>query len=138
MPNNFGKAIASGALAGVLWGWVALLVGSLSGIFMLEASFAQSIAVFAMGGAIFGVVATGFIVAGLQLRLFKRVVAGSIVVSFCLWLVLRVGGAALSTMDADRYHVVTYETAQGFVLALCLGVILGLLLRHRENNAAPA
>ncbi len=139
MTSGFVRIASAGALAGVLWGWLALLVGSLTGIFMLEAGFVAGVASFTVGGAIFGTVATGFIVAGLQLKLFRRVVVGSIVVSFCLWLILRIGGVALSTMDAERYHVATLETAQGFVLALCFGVIIGFLLRHQENKVdAPA
>ncbi|MEK6791798.1 MAG: hypothetical protein AABY45_08875 [Deltaproteobacteria bacterium] len=138
MTNGFIRIASAGALAGVLWGWLALLAGSLTGIFMLEAGLLESVASFTVGGAIFGVVAAGFIAVGLRLRLFRRIVVGSIVVSLGLWLILRVGGAALSTMDAGRYHALTLETAQGLILALCLGVIIGFLLRYQENNDVPA
>ncbi len=131
------KLILSTA-GGVIWGWIAMAVNSLSGAFMFEGSFMHNAIIFAVSGAVFGAVAGGFLCV-LEDRLpFKSLMLKAVMVSTALWIVLRVGGAVHSKIEPSHYHSVTPQTVQGFFLAVALGIILGILLKNRlKNRPAP-
>jgi len=126
MGRSWKQGILAGVTAGIIWGWVAMAANSITGIFPLEASFAHNLVSFTFGGAIFGVVAGGLMVAAGPVLPFKRTIPKAVLICASLWIVLRLGGAMLSVMDAHRYHVLAPETLQGFALALILGTLLGI------------
>jgi len=131
--------IWNGVLAGILWGWLSLGVNALGGVFELETAGMHDWATFTLGGALFGLVVSGL--HALACRAFGLTgamlgVRGTVVVSTSFWILLRLGGALLSTMEPERYHVVGPQVAQGVVLAVLLGVVLGLLQRHASSEPA--
>lgn len=130
------ESLFAGAIAGVLWGWLCYLANYLSGIFPFEGSFAHNMLAFTFGGVVFGIVASGLLyVAGRYLP-FRQILYRAVCVSVSLWIVLRLTGDFLSIMEPERYHLVTPETVQGFLLALALGAILGTVLKRGEARAA--
>ncbi|MBI5888912.1 MAG: hypothetical protein HZB82_09435 [Deltaproteobacteria bacterium] len=127
MIKKFVLSIAGG----VIWGWMAMFVNSVSGAFMFEGSFPHNLVTFAVAGAVFGAVAGGLLCA-VEARLpFKSLALKAVMVTTAVWVVLRLGGAMLSKMEPARYNIVTPQTVQGFFLAVILGIILGLLLKNR-------
>ncbi len=127
MEKSWNDSIITGALTGIIWGLVAMAANSVTGIFPFEASFAHNIIAFTFGGVVFGVVCAGFLNAAGRVLPFKGVLPKAVLVCAGLWVVLRLGGVMLSTMEPQRYHVVTPQTIQGFTLALILGTLLGIL-----------
>jgi len=126
MERSLKQAITAGVIAGIIWGWVAMAANSVTGIFPFESTFAHNIVSFTFGGAVFGVVAGGLMAAAGHILPLKRTLPRALFVCASLWVLLRLGGTVLSSMDPHRYHVFTPEIAQGFALALVLGTLLGL------------
>ena len=125
MERSLKQAVLAGVTAGIIWGWVSMAVNSLTGIFPFESTFAHNLVSFTFGGAVFGIVAGALMaVAGPVLPL-RRTIPKAVLICGSLWVVLRLGGAFLSVMDAHRYHVLAPEMLQGFALALVLGTLLG-------------
>lgn len=125
------KKIALSVIGGVIWGWLAMAVNSVSKVFLFEGGLTHNLASFAAAGAVFGAVACGLLCV-VEARLpFKSPVLKAVMVTTGVWIVLRVGGAMLSKMEPSRYNIVTPQTLQGFFLAVTLGIILGLLLKNR-------
>ena len=54
------KGIMLGALAGIIWGWIALSVNAVTGAFQFENTLLHLLIIFAAGGAIFGIIVSGF------------------------------------------------------------------------------
>ena len=129
------KGIILGAIAGVIWGWLAMAVNVVSGAFAFENSLMHNLISFAIGGAVFGIVVNGFL--GLLQRLlpFKSILLNAILLSIVFWLMLRIGGAMLSSVEPDRYHIITAQSIQGFVLAIIMGFILGTLWKVNRKEA---
>lgn len=125
MERSWKQAILAGVTAGIIWGWVSMAANSFTGIFPFESSFAHNLVSFTFGGAIFGIVAGGLLVVAAPILPFKRTMPKAVLVCGSLWVILRLGGALLSVMDAHRYHVLAPEMLQGFALALVLGTLLG-------------
>jgi hypothetical protein len=125
MEKSWKDTIVTGVGAGILWGWVAMAVNSVTGIFPFEASFAHNIVSFTFGGAVFGVVAGALMNAVGRVMPFRRVLPRAILISAVLWVVLWIGGSMLSVMEPHRYHLLMPQTLQGLVLALILGTVLG-------------
>ena len=117
-------------LSGVVWGWISMAVNRATGIFQFEASFTRDLAAFSFGGMVFGAVCGGLLSVAWDYIPFKGALAKAVFTSTSLWIVLRLGGAALSTMDPSRYHVITAQTLQGLVLAVVLGVVMGLMWKR--------
>lgn len=124
MPLSFKDGIIAGAVGGVLWGLVSMAVNSATGVFAPEAGLLHDIVSFALGGGLFGVVAGGVIGAGGKMIPFRNIYARSVFTSALIWLLLRVGGAMLSAIEPERYHVLTPETAQGLLLSALLGAMI--------------
>jgi len=129
------RGIMLGAVAGIIWGWVAMAVNAVSGAFAFENSLMHNLISFAVGGAVFGIVVNGFL--GLLQRLlpFKSILLNAILLSIVFWLMLRIGGAMLSSVEPDRYHIITAQSIQGFVLAIIMGFILGTLWKINRKEA---
>lgn len=126
MEMGWVRSIFTGAIAGVVWGWIAMAINSATGIFPFEGSFAHDLVTFSIGGAVFGVVVSGFLKTAGEYMPFKGAFAKAVFTSTLLWLLLRVGGAALSSMEPSRYHVLTPQTLQGLGLAVVFGALLGM------------
>ncbi|MFQ5736686.1 MAG: hypothetical protein ACE5GY_07470 [Thermodesulfobacteriota bacterium] len=126
MERSWKESMVAGVIAGVVWGWLSMAANSVTGIFPFESSFAHNFMAFTFGGAVFGVVAGGFLNVAGRFLPFRSVLARAVVVSATLWVVLRLGGAMLSSMEPMRYHMVTPQVIQGFTLALILGTLLGI------------
>lgn len=129
------KGIILGGVAGVLWGWVALAVNAMSGVFTFENSLLHNLIGFAIGGIIFGIVVSGFMRLLHEWLPFKNILLNAILLSAVLWLLLRIGGVMLSSVESDRYHLVTAQSVQGFVLAVIMGCILGFLWKIKSKEA---
>ena len=129
------KGVILGTIAGVIWGWVAMAVNVVSGAFAFENSLMHNLSSFAIGGAVFGVVVNGFL--GLLQRLlpFKSILLNAVLLSVVFWLMLRISGAMLSSVEPDRYHIITAQSIQGFVLAIIMGFILGTLWKVNRKEA---
>lgn len=124
------RVIVTGIIAGVTWGWISLAVDAISGAFPIEERLLHNLITFAVGGALIGVVAGAFLNL-LQDRLpFKSIFFKAVFISTALWVILRIGGTLLSSVEPHRYHFITAQTVQGFILSVLMGCILGLLWRR--------
>jgi hypothetical protein len=128
------EALWMGVIAGVLWGWTALGVDYITGIFPIESSIAHNLASFTIGGALLGVVAGGLLALVGGYLPFKGTLIKAVSVTLGLWLLLRLGGMFLSGMDHHRYHQEVSQTIQGFVLAAVMGIFLGLLWKKKLKD----
>ena len=128
------KGIILGAIAGVAWGWIVMFVNAVSGAFQFENSILQNLINFAAGGAIFGIVVSGFLSLLQRWLPFKNIVANAVLLSTILWLLLRIGGMLLSSIEPERYHLITAQSIQGFILAIVMGCILGILWKINKTG----
>ncbi|MBI5048412.1 MAG: hypothetical protein HZB54_05660 [Deltaproteobacteria bacterium] len=128
------KGIILGAIAGVIWGWVVILINAISGAFQFESSVLQNLINFAAGGAIFGIVVSGFLTILQRWLPFKNIVANAVLLSTILWLLLRIGGMLLSSIEPERYHLITAQSIQGFIMAIVMGCILGILWKVNKKK----
>lgn len=121
---GFKDGIMAGAVGGVIWGLVSMAVNSATGVFTPEAGLVHDTVSFALGGVLFGAVAGGFLEAGGRAIPFRNVYARAVFTSTLIWMLLRVGGAMLSAIESERYHVLTPETVQGLLLSALLGAMV--------------
>lgn len=132
------NGILSGALAGVVWGWVSMAVNSVTGVTSFEGSFAHNIMSFTFAGGVFGIVAGGVLSVVAGVLPFRGIFLKAVIVSSALWLILRFAGSMLSQMHPHRFNIIAPEMIQGLVLAIILGVFLGLIsskgLRQAEER----
>ncbi|MBI5588642.1 MAG: hypothetical protein HY889_09805 [Deltaproteobacteria bacterium] len=128
------ECVLKGALAGVVWGWIAMVLNSFTGIFVFEGGFTHDLVTFSVAGAVFGVVVSGFLFVGGRFVPFKKTLPRAVFVSVFIWLVLRAGGVLLSSMEPSRYHVLTPETLQGLFLAVALGTLLGIFRKDGQQR----
>lgn len=131
---DWGKGIILGAIAGIVWGWIAMAVNAMSGAFPFENSVVQNLSNFAVGGAIFGIIVSGFLNLLQEWLPFKSVMLKAVLLSTILWLILRIGGAVLASVNPDRYHPDIPQTVQGFILAIMMGGLLGFLLKIKSKE----
>lgn len=129
------KAIILGAIAGVIWGWISLGVDAASGAFQLENTLFHNLIVFAVGGAVFGIIVSGFLSLLNERLPFKNIFLKAVLLSSVLWIMLKIGGTLLSSIEPDRYHLVTAQSIQGFILAIIMGCILGTLWKINKRRA---
>lgn len=125
MPN-FAKGIGLGGVSGILSGWLSIGVNKITDVFPFEQSLLSLFVSFAVGGAIFGIIA-GSVMAVASEFSPGASYAKAIIICVGLWVVLRLGGAILSYSDPLRYHESAAQTIQGLVMAVALGGILGVL-----------
>lgn len=121
--------ILSGVVAGIIWGWFTMAVNAVTGVFAFEGTLTHNIVTFAAAGAVFGIVTGVVLAVGGRFIPVRSMVAKGVVISTALWLVLRIGGVALSAMEPHRYHLLTTEFFQGILLAVVLGAFIGVLGR---------
>ena len=129
------RGIMLGAMAGVIWGWVAMAVNVATGAFEFENTLLHNLIVFAAGGAIFGIVVSGFLSLLKERLPFKNIFLKATLLSSVLWIMLKVGGTLLSSVEPERYHPITAQSIQGFVLAIIMGGLLGFLWKIKSKEA---
>ena len=126
----------AGILSGVVWGLISLVVNHITGAFEFEAGFAALVMSFTFAGAVFGVVVAGLMQL-LEGKLpFKNPMPNAVMVSTGLWFIFRVAGVFLSTMEPERYHVITLETFQGLILSIVLGILTAVFFRAADRQTA--
>ena len=123
-----------GALAGACLGLVALVVNTVSGISALENGFAGNLIAFTVGGAIFGLVASGFLSLLKEWLPFKSIYLKAVIVATGLWATLEAGGIVLSFIQPDRYHFQAAQLLQGLALSIVLGGLLGLFWKLKSRK----
>jgi hypothetical protein len=121
------RGIVAGLLSGVLWGWLVLAVNGITGAFSPGERLLFNLLTFAIGGGVFGVAVGGLLALIRDILPFKSLLPKAVLVSVCLWTVLRIGGAVLSGTAPWRYHAEMVQTVQGFFLAVFMGALLGVL-----------
>ncbi len=134
---NFKSGMLLGIFSGIIWGWIAIAINLVSGVFPLESSLYYNIIVFSIGGAVFGLVVAGFLTISFDKLPFKKPIAKAILIAAALWLILRMFGSLLSTMEPARYHIITSQTIQGLILAVLFGCILGMLWQVQQRSSSP-
>ncbi len=130
------KGILLGFISGVASSWIGIALNKITGVFPFEASLPSLLLTFAVGGAIFGIAAGGFMTLTSKLFLVDRPLLKAVIISVGIWLALRVGGMALTLMNHDRYHPDVAQTAQGLALALMTGGMLGILWNLKIGSAS--
>lgn len=132
------QKLALPVAAGIVWGWFSMLVNSLTGAFDFESGFGHNLVSFAVSGVILSLICAGLLFVFEDRLPFKRPIPKAMLVSTGFWLVLRIGGALLSSMDHERYHVVTPQTVQGLFLAIMLGAALGMVWGEKSRGLEAA
>ncbi len=127
--SNLKDRFVYSAVAGVVWGLVAMGINNMTGVFAFESTFAHNLVSFIFGGVVFSIVSGGILYFAWGVLPFKGYLPKALIVTTFLWLILRGGGVLLSHMDPHRYHVLTPESIQGLGLAVLLGLFLGLFWR---------
>lgn len=128
------RGIRSGIIAGIIWGWIAMAVNAVTKVFLFEHNILYNLIAFAAGGAIFGMVVGGLLILLHDRLPFKTSFSKAVLLSACTWLILRIGGALLSSIDSARHHAVAPATLQGLALAISMGCILGALWQVRKKR----
>ena len=115
MPLKFGvkDGIIVGAAGGVLWGLVSMAVNSATGAFAPEAGLVHDAVSFTLGGGLFGVVAGAFIGAGARFIPFGEHLREVGIHLDPHLAAARAGGAMLSAIEPERYHVLTPRPSRG-------------------------
>lgn len=128
------RGIGSGVVAGIVWGWLAMIIHTVTGISSAEHSILYNMFPFTTGGIIFGIVSGG-ILALIHDRLpLKTSFGKAVMLTTCIWLILHVGGFLLSLIDSGRYHYSSREAVQGLMLFVLLGGILGAVWQIRNRG----
>ncbi len=127
-----------GLAAGVAWGLLASLINALTGVFPFEQGVLHTMITFAAGGGVFGIVAGGFMALVHDRLPTRSPYAKAVLLTTCIWLILRAGAGALSWMNPLRYHAVPSETIQGFLLVVLMGLILGAVWSLGVRGVARA
>lgn len=119
------KGIGSGVVAGLIWGWLAMIIHAVTGISTAEHGILYNLFSFTVGGGIFGMVSGG-ILALIHDRLpFKTSFGKAVLLTTWIWLILHVAGFLLSLVNSGRYHYSSREAVHGLMLFVLLGGILG-------------
>ncbi|GMT42276.1 MAG: hypothetical protein IEMM0002_0687 [bacterium] len=121
------KGIAVGTVSGIGSAWIAMAFSKFASVFIFENGLLPNLISFAVGGALFGIVTSGFmIVLGSHLP-FKNLPAKGALLSTSLWLILRLGGQLHSINNPDRFHADAGQTVMGFLFAVILGMAIGFM-----------
>src|SRR3990172_3313540 len=121
------RGIGSGVVAGIVWGWLAMLIHMVTGISPVEHGILYNMFPFTIGGVIFGIFSGGLLALIHDRLPFKTSFGKAVMLTSLIWLMLHVGGFLLSLIDSGRYHYSSREAVQGLMLAVLLGGILGVV-----------
>ncbi len=119
------RGIGAGVVAGVVWGWLAMVIHAITGISPAEHSILYNMFPFTTGGVIFGILSGGLLALIHDRLPFKTSFGKAVMLTSLIWLILHVGGFLLSLIDNGRYHYTSRESVQGLILFVLLGGILG-------------
>ncbi|OGQ57426.1 MAG: hypothetical protein A3J24_03890 [Deltaproteobacteria bacterium RIFCSPLOWO2_02_FULL_53_8] len=125
--------------AGVLWGWLSMVVNAVTGIFPPETGFVHDLGTFGLAGAVNAFVAGGLLSIFMTRLPVRSNLLKAVMISVFVWLALRAGAMMLSHIDPERYHVATWESLQGLVLSALLGALIWLgrkVVRNRRAELA--
>lgn len=129
------KGVVLGAVAGVVWGWIAIAVNAITGAFPFEDSLLHNLATFAIGGAVFGIVTGGFLILLEGWFPLRGNLLKAVFISISLWIILFMGGYGLAVVRPERYVFELQQGVQGLILAGVFGVLLGLLWKVKGKEA---
>ncbi|MEE8185202.1 MAG: hypothetical protein V3T96_02235 [Thermodesulfobacteriota bacterium] len=128
------RGVGSGVVAGIIWGWVAMVLNTISGVFPFESSLFHNLISFSVGGAVIGIVVGVFLAITSKWLPFKGFFTKAVFVSTSIWILLSIGGFLLSAMSPWRYNALGVQAFQGLVLALILGCILGTVWKVYQRK----
>ncbi len=121
-------------LIGVLWGCAGILANTFTHVFSFEQSLVHHLITFISAGVLFALLVSGlFQLTGDWIPL-KRPFSKAVLIAVSLWSGLYLGGVVLSQVFPYRYHLVLGQSAQGLILAILLGVMMGFLLEKSRNK----
>lgn len=121
-------AIGASLGIGALWGVANLGVVAASGWPTLEGALATNIVAFAAAGALMALTVSLILaLVGSADRRYQ--VAWSLGATCAVWIAFVAAGAALGTVQPERYHLVWPELLRGGAAVAVLGVLLGLARR---------
>lgn len=121
------RGIVLGSITGAIWGLIALMVNALSRAFPFEFGLFHNLITFAIGGAIFGIVVSGFLSLLEGWLPFKGITSKTVYIATTLWVILFLGGYLLATVNPERYTFEIHQGLQGLILAVIFGLFLGTL-----------
>ena len=121
------RGIGSGVVAGIVWGWLAMVIHAVTRISPGEHSILYNMFPFTIGGVIFGIFSGGILALIHDSLPFKTSFVKEVLLTTWIWLILHVGGFLLSLIDSGRYHYSSREAVHGLMLAVLLGGILGVV-----------
>ncbi|MBI5892680.1 MAG: hypothetical protein HZB79_03335 [Deltaproteobacteria bacterium] len=127
------KTIFLGSLTGIVWGWLAMAVNTVTGAFTFENGLLHNLVTFAIGGAVFGIVASGFLSLMQRWLPFKSNLTKAVYIAVSLWIILFIGGYGLATAKPDRFVFEYHQGIQGLALALVLGTMLGYFWKRFDE-----
>ncbi|MBI5682655.1 MAG: hypothetical protein HZC45_05765 [Deltaproteobacteria bacterium] len=130
------KGIVLGAASGILWGWIAIGVNVITSAFPFEQTPLQHIITFGVGGAVFGIVVSGFLNLLQGWLPFKSSITKGVYIAIFLWIVLFGGAYGLALTTPDRYNFNVPQAIQGLVLAVVLGIMLGYFWKRFNEERA--
>lgn len=128
------KIVIFGALTGIAWGWLAMAVNIVTGVFAFENALLHNLTAFAIGGAVFGIVASGFLSLLQGWLPFKSNLTKAVYIAVSLWIILFIGGYGLATVEPDRFVFEYHQGIQGLALALVLGAMLGYFWKRFDES----
>ena len=128
------RGIGSGVVAGIVWGWLAMIIHAVTKISPVEHSILYNMFPFTIGGVIFGILSGGLLALIHDSLPFKTSFGKAVMLTSLIWLMLHVGGFLLSLIDSGRYHYSSREAVQGLMLAVLLGGILGVVWSKSHSN----
>lgn len=111
--------------AGIIWGLVALAINAITGIFPFEQGSTHNILTFTFGGVIFGLVSSAILKLTEGYLPSRSIEVKSVIITTSIWLVLSIIGIIISAMPHQAFSP---RTIQGLVLAIIMGLILGVSL----------
>ena len=125
--NDWKKVLTVGMIAGVMWGWFAMLINYFSGAFPFEAGLLHNMVSFGTGGAVFGIIVSGLMNLAFMRLPFKKPLSKLMFLSVSVWFLMWFSVSSLSLVVPERYHMEIAQSLQGLLLSLMLGGLLGVL-----------
>ena len=132
--SGWKRGIGSGVVAGIVWGWLAMIIHAGISISTAEHSILYNMFPFTIGGGIFGAFSGG-ILSLIHDRLpFKTSFGKAVLLTIWIWLMLHVCGFLFSMIDNSRFHYSSREALHGLMLFVLLGGILGAVCQIRNRG----
>ncbi|MEE8574247.1 MAG: hypothetical protein V3T30_02445 [Thermodesulfobacteriota bacterium] len=124
------KGIWMGLASGIVWGLSSMGINALTGAVHFESTVFHNLSSFTIGGAIFGIVVGAFFAVTKKVIPLKSILLKAVLLSVGIWVIIRVGALVF------RHHANPTEALQGFMLAILMGLFLGILWKRDAARAA--